>query len=61
MPMLKLCFIALLGTFIIYGLDEIQVISASDFTYKEKPNSKNSPLSEKFTDHIVQLRQTQKG
>ncbi|MFT7433447.1 MAG: hypothetical protein ACI9TY_001082 [Alphaproteobacteria bacterium] len=69
--MLKLCFTAILGTFIIYGLDEMDVITSKDFTYIEEPTAKESlsnthnvtkaPITSKFTDRIVQKRQQQKG
>ncbi len=67
--MLKLCFTALIGTFIIYGLDEMKIIS-SDFDYIEEPATKETlsnahnvtkaPTS-RFTDRIVNKRQQQGG
>ena len=68
--MLKLCTMLLLGAFIVYGLDDMKVISADDFVIKEKVDSDMAkvefapPKQEignmRFTDHIVKLREQQK-
>lgn len=67
-PMLKLCSTLILGAFLIYGLDDLGVISSDSFKVIEKPvTQENEDVSDKqaksksrFTDRIVQKRKNQK-
>lgn len=65
--MLKLCTTLVLGTFLIYGLEDLGVITTDDFEMVEKPLTKQSSEAQKpkatgkFTDRIVQKRQEMKG
>lgn len=62
--MLKLCTSLVLGAFLIYGLDDLNVISLDEFEVIEKPvqdlqiKPEEKHVSSRFTDRIVQKRQT---
>lgn len=67
--MIKLCFTLIIGTFIIYGLDEMKLISTADFKHIEEPAPKEeifnthsatkAVTTSKFTDRIVNKRKQQ--
>jgi len=64
--MLKLCTTLVLGAFLIYGLDDLGVITTDDFEMIEQPSAQQSQVEQtpkatgKFTDRIVQKRQEMK-
>jgi hypothetical protein len=66
-PMIKLCTSLILGAFLVYGLDDLGVISSDKFETVEKPvqashmKSEGQQTSSRFTDRIVEKRKTQGG
>lgn len=64
--MLKLCTTLVLGAFLIYGLDDLGVITTDDFEMIEQASAQQSQVEPtpkatgKFTDRIVQKRQEMK-